>query len=66
MGMRRAEVIRRVDLPLALPLVMFGFILFFNRDYANMLLARPQLVLGCLVSEGIGALWIRRIINFDF
>jgi tight adherence protein B len=49
-----------------LPLVMFGFILFFNRDYADMLLARPRLVVGCLVSEGIGALWIRRITNFDF
>jgi tight adherence protein B len=51
---------------LVLPLVMFGFILLFNRDYANVLLARPQLVIGCLVSEGIGALWIRQIINFDF
>jgi tight adherence protein B len=49
-----------------LPLVMFGFIFLFNRDYAHVLLARPQLVIGCLVSEGIGALWIRRITNFDF
>jgi tight adherence protein B len=51
---------------LVLPFVMFGFIFFFNRDYANMLLERPRLVVGCLVSEGIGALWIRKIINFDF
>jgi tight adherence protein B len=51
---------------LVLPPVMFGLILFFNRDYANMLLARPKLIIGCLVSEAIGALWIRRIINFDF
>jgi tight adherence protein B len=51
---------------LILPLLMFGFILLFNRDYANMLLARPKLVVGCLVSEAIGALWIRRITNFDF
>ena len=51
---------------LVLPLVMFGFILFFNREYANMLLARPELVIGCLVSEAIGALWIRQITNFDF
>jgi tight adherence protein B len=51
---------------LALPLVMFGFLLLFNWDYAHMLLARPKLISVCLVSEGIGALWIRRITNFDF
>jgi tight adherence protein B len=51
---------------LILPVVMFGLILFFNEDYAGMLLERPELLIGCLVSEGIGALWIRHIINFDF
>jgi tight adherence protein B len=51
---------------LVLPLVMFGMILLFNPDYAGMLLARPALIAGCLVSEGLGALWIRQIVNFDF
>jgi tight adherence protein B len=51
---------------LVLPLAMFGLILVCNREYANMLLARPGLIVGCLVSEGIGALWIRQIIHFDF
>jgi tight adherence protein B len=51
---------------LILPVIMFGLILFFNEDYACMLLERPELLIGCLVSEGIGALWIRHIINFDF
>jgi tight adherence protein B len=51
---------------LVLPPVMFGLILSFNRDYAGLLLARPELIIGCLVSEGIGALWIRKITNFDF
>jgi tight adherence protein B len=51
---------------LALPLVMFAILMFFNRDYAYMLFARPKLISVCLVSEGIGALWIRRITNFDF
>jgi tight adherence protein B len=51
---------------LALPPAMFGLILSFNRDYASLLLARPELIIGCLVSEGIGALWIRKITNFDF
>ena len=27
---------------------------------------RPDLIAGCLVSEGLGALWIRQIVNFDF
>ena len=51
---------------LALPLVMFGFVMLVNRDYASVLLDRPNLIWGCLVSEAIGALWIKRIINFDF
>jgi tight adherence protein B len=51
---------------LILPVIMFGLIMFFNQEYAGMLLERPELLLGCVVSEGIGALWIRHIINFDF
>jgi tight adherence protein B len=51
---------------LFLPLLMFGLILLSNRDYANVLVARPGLIIGCLVSEGIGALWIRQIVSFDF
>ena len=51
---------------LVLPPVMFGLILFLNPDYAHILLARPTLIVGCLVSEGLGALWIRQIVNFDF
>jgi tight adherence protein B len=51
---------------LVLPIVMFGLILFFNPDYAGFLLARPELLVGCMVSEAVGALWIRQIINFDF
>ena len=39
---------------LVLPLVAFGFILLFNRDYAAVLLARPKLIIGSLVSEGLG------------
>jgi tight adherence protein B len=51
---------------LALPLVMFGIIVLVNREYANVLLSHHELVIGCIVSEGIGALWIRQITNFDF
>jgi tight adherence protein B len=51
---------------LILPFMMFGVILFFNKEYATMLIDRPELLIGCLVSEALGALWIRQIINFDF
>jgi tight adherence protein B len=51
---------------LILPIIMFGIIMLFNGDYGGILLERPEILIGCLVSEGIGALWIRQIINFDF
>jgi len=46
--------------------VIFVVIMFFNRDYAGILLDRPKILIGCLVSEGLGAIWIRKIVNFDF
>jgi tight adherence protein B len=51
---------------LVLPLLMFLFILACNREYANILLTRPELLVCCLVSEAIGAQRIRRITNFDY
>jgi tight adherence protein B len=51
---------------LALPPVMFLIILFLNRGYAQLLLDHPWLLVGVLVTELLGALWIRKIVNFDF
>lgn len=51
---------------LALPPFMFLLILLLNRDYGQVLLRHPSLLIGMLVSELFGALWIRKIINFDF
>jgi tight adherence protein B len=51
---------------LALPPVMFLIILFLNRGYAQLLLDHPLLLVGILVTESLGALWIRKIVNFDF
>lgn len=51
---------------LALPPLMFLLILFLNRDYGQILLRHPGLLIGMLVSETFGALWIRKIVNFDF
>jgi tight adherence protein B len=51
---------------LTLPPAMFFIILFLNRNYAQVLLDHPLLPVVMLISEGIGALWIRKIVNFDF
>ncbi len=49
-----------------LPLGAFVAIYVLNRSYAQLLLDRPQLLVGVLVSQALGALWIRRIINFEY
>jgi tight adherence protein B len=51
---------------LALPPAMFFILMFLNRDYASVLLKHPSLIAATLISEAIGALWIRKIVNFDF
>jgi tight adherence protein B len=51
---------------LALPPVMFGVMWFFNPSYAEVLFKYPSLIIGTLLSEAFGYLWIRRIVNFDF
>jgi tight adherence protein B len=51
---------------LALPPGMFAIMMLINRDYASVLLQHPSLITATLVSELLGALWIRKIVNFDF
>jgi tight adherence protein B len=51
---------------LALPPAMFVIMMLLNRDYASILLQHPSLIAATLVSEAIGGLWIRQIVNFDF
>jgi tight adherence protein B len=51
---------------LALPIAMFLILLVLNRDYAGILLKHPSLIGITLIGEGLGALWIRKIVNFDF
>jgi len=51
---------------MALPPAMFVAMLLLNRSYALVLLEYPWLLGGVLISMAIGALWIRKIINFDF
>ncbi len=51
---------------LGLPPAMFLLMLAMNRTYAGVLLENPVLLWITLISESIGALWIRKIVNFDF
>jgi tight adherence protein B len=51
---------------LVLPPAMLLFILIFNPRYGKILFEHPSLVIGMFVSELLGALWIRKIVNFDY
>jgi len=49
-----------------LPPAVHCLLLLISRPYALELLNHPKLIFGCLVSMTFGALWIRKIVNFDF
>jgi tight adherence protein B len=51
---------------LGLPPFMFLIMMLMNRTYAGVLLEYPTLIWATLISETIGGLWIRQIVNFDF
>jgi tight adherence protein B len=51
---------------LGLPPGLFLLMLVMNRSYAGVLLEHPSLIWMTLISEALGGLWIRKIVNFDF
>ena len=51
---------------LAMVPLMFLLLLILNRSYAVVLFERPALLIGMVIAEVAGAIWIRRIVNFDF
>lgn len=51
---------------LAMPPVLFIIILALNRSYGQILFDHPLLLVNVVVLELLGALWIRKIVNFDF
>lgn len=51
-----------LGLPPGIMLVMF----FLNRPYVMQLFAHPSLLVAMAVSMALGALWMRKIVNFDF
>jgi tight adherence protein B len=50
---------------LVLPFVVFAAMMVINRTYAEVLLKHVPLLVGTAVSMGIGAVWIRKIVNFE-
>ncbi len=51
---------------LAMPPVMFVLLLLVNRTYAVKLYDHPGLIAASLISMALGAVWIRKIVNFEF
>jgi tight adherence protein B len=51
---------------LCLPAGLFLVMLMLNREFAGVLLEYPWVLLGVAASQVLGALWIRKIVNFDF
>ncbi len=49
-----------------LPIAAFVAIYLLNREYANVLLQRPWLLVGLAASEILGTLWIRRIVTIEY
>lgn len=58
----RMQAIVLMGLPVGVWLAMF----FMNRAYALKLFEHPELIVGTLIAMVIGAVWINRIVNFDF
>ena len=50
----------------SLPPFMLLLLLALNPDYAGELFQHPRVLLGTFGIELLGALWIRKIVNFDF
>lgn len=51
---------------LALPPFMLVMLMVVSYDYVKTLFEEPNLLYLGLLSMGLGALWIRKIVNFDF
>ncbi len=49
-----------------MPPIVFGLMMMLNRKYAEVLFQHPNYLIGLGVSMGLGALWIRKIVNFQY
>jgi tight adherence protein B len=51
---------------LCLPTGLFFIMLTMNREFTGVLLDYPKVLLGVLAAQVVGALWVRKIVNFDY
>ena len=51
---------------MGLPFVIFLMMMVLNPPYASQLFLYPKLIGLTLASEALGALWIRKIVNFEY
>jgi tight adherence protein B len=51
---------------LVLPFALLGIMMLMSAKYAETVVRYPELVGTMVVIETIGAVWIRRVVNFDF
>jgi tight adherence protein B len=61
-----AEGKMQAGILMGLPFLIFVAMLIMNRKYALVLFDYPSLLMGIVFSMGLGALWIRKIVNFEF
>jgi len=51
---------------MALPILVLAAMCFVKYDYVEILFERPWLLVGTAFAQVIGAVWIHRVIHFDF
>lgn len=51
---------------LSLPVAMFALLMAINPEYEMVLLDYPLLILTALALMGLGALWINKVVHFDY
>ena len=51
---------------LALPPLLLVVVMMCNRTYVEIFFTRPSILITMFVFEVIGAIWIRKIVNFDY
>ena len=51
---------------LVLPFAIMGLMMLMSAKYADTVIAHPSLVGAMVVIEALGAIWIRKVVNFDY
>jgi tight adherence protein B len=60
-----AEARMQATVLLVLPPLMFAVLFVIKRDYAELLLTQPKMLVATIISMAVGALWIKKIVTID-